>query len=143
MADEQTKSRCLKAYKSGVPVNDLANRFGVTRQTIYRWVKSEIATEESDEKSSQKSRPLRKVWGGRWKSPVYPVNDPSWGRALTTILKDRGMSAEELSASCGVSASAIRKIMSGKQMGNIATWNAFARSLGTTIGEIEAMANGR
>lgn len=144
MADEETKSRCLKAYKSGVPVNDLANRFGVTRKTIRRWLDSMGEKSKSSEKSEiEKSRPLKKVWGGRWKSPVYPVNDPAWGMALDGILKERNMSAEGLSELCGVSSSTIRKILAGKQMGNIATWSAFARALGTTIGRIEEAANGR
>lgn len=144
MADDETKSRCLKAYKSGVPVNDLANRFGVTRKTIRRWLDSMDEKSKSGEKSEiEKSRPLKKIWGGRWRSPVYPVNDPSWGRALSAILEEKGISSEELSKMCGVSSSTIRKIASGSQMGNIATWSAFARSLGMTIGEIEEDANGR
>lgn len=143
MADAQTKSRCLKAYKAGVPVNALAERFGVTRKTIYRWVKSLESEPAGIEDEPEEKSPARKVWGGRYKSPVYPVNDPAWGTVLKEIIDERGMNAEQLSNRCGVSASTIRAIMSGKRMGNIATWTAFAKALETTLGEIEEAANGR
>lgn len=186
MADQSTKSSCYHAYKSHVPVNDLANRFGVTRKTIRRWVvemenqesagekseieKSEIENREiadteienrdgdnreidpedgrnqpegeggnQDVEKSEIShrkpprRPLRNIWGSRALSPIYPVNDPELCRNLKQVMKDKGVSVNDLSRACGVSTSAIRSILSCKRMGNIATWIAFSRALGIVI----------
>lgn len=195
MADAAVKQRCYKAYKSGVPVNDLANRFGVTRKTIGRWCreieksasekseieksrnqKSEIGNREIDDREIEKSatgkspsekseigkspvdepeiddsstsdetrggkrRPLANIWGSRALSPVYPVDEPEWCKALGRIMEQKEVTIADLSARCGVAKGTISQILSCKRTGNLATWVAFSRALGIRLGDIETEA---
>lgn len=197
MADAAVKQRCYKAYKSGVPVNDLANRFGVTRKTIGRWCreiekstaeksgnqkseieKSEIENQEIDDREIEKSttekspsekseigkspvdepeiaddatytsdeaggrrrRPLANIWGSRALSPVYPVDEPEWCKALGRIMEQKEVTITDLSARCGVAKGTISQILSCKRTGNLATWVAFSKALGIRLGDIETEA---
>ena len=196
MADAAVKQRCYKAYKSGVPVNDLANRFGVTRKTIGRWCreiekstaekseieksknqKSEIENQEIDDREIEKSttekspseeseigkspvdepeiadsatsdadtsvakrRPLANIWGSRALSPVYPVDEPEWCKALGRIMERKEVTIADLSARCGVAKGTISQILSCKRTGNLATWVAFSKALGLRLGDMETEA---
>lgn len=136
MAGESEKSRCLRAYRAGVPVNELADRFGVTRRTISRWVKEGLKEPDKGE------RPLRRMWRGGVYSPLYRVSDRAFGRALGRMMERAGIGAAEMHERTGLAESTVRGLVKGDFEGNIATWQTIAyKGLHCTIADIEREAS--
>lgn len=134
---------------------EIGNRKSPEKSSEKSSEKSEIGNQKSGEKSDAEIRNRRgnqkspsdgkseirnqksHRYGSHGCSPLYPVSDPTMAKALKKIMRESGVSIAELSRRTGVSTNTVSAIASAKRMGNIATWMAFARALGTTLSEIE------